>query len=344
MKHVLVTGACGNIGANVVDLLLERGYAVRALDLDVPTARKKAGRWGGLVDMRFGSICNETLVQQAVAGMDHVIHLAAMVPPVTDVDQAAGYAVNVVATRSIIRACESQVAPPRLTFTSTAAVWGRNDEVDGPRRADEEISPSDNYSRQKAECEAMLNASSLDTVVFRIAMTPPVEPGALSPFVFDMHPDMRVEFTHPKDQALGIANSLLVDDIAGRTLCLGGGANNRYRYREFMNMAFAAMGFPPLPREAFGNALFLTDWVDSEESQAILDYQRRGAEDYFREIRAGLGPARHLMKAVGPALTPVLLAHSRAHAVAEGKKPRVPDAYRALTTFRRAVKAAKSYF
>ncbi|MGD8316506.1 MAG: NAD(P)-dependent oxidoreductase [Myxococcales bacterium] len=344
MKRVLVTGACGNIGANVVDLLMERGYAVRAVDLDRPAGRKKAAGWGNRVDMRFGSICDEALVRQAVTGVDHVIHLAAMVPPVTDVDQAVGYAVNVVATRSIAAACEAQARPPRLTFTSTAAVWGRNDEVDRPRRADEEVFPSDNYSRQKAECEAMLHACSLDTVIFRIAMTPPVEPGALSPFVFDMHPDMRVEFTHPKDQALGIVNSLVVDEIAGRTLCLGGGPKNRYRYREFMNMAFAAMGFPPLPREAFGDALFLTDWVDSEESQAILDYQRRGAEEYFEEVSARLGPARHLMKAVGPALTPILLAHSRAYAVAEGKKPRVPDAYRALTTFRRAVRAAKSYF
>ena len=33
MKQVLVTGGCGNIGANVVDLLVERGYAVRVVDL-----------------------------------------------------------------------------------------------------------------------------------------------------------------------------------------------------------------------------------------------------------------------------------------------------------------------
>lgn len=344
MKRVLVTGACGNIGANVVDVLLQRGYAVRAVDLDTPVGRKLAGRWGERVDMRFGSICNEALVREAVAGTDHVIHLAAMVPPSTDIDQAAGYAVNVVATRSIIAACEAQPRPPRLTFTSTAAIWGRNEEVDRPRRADEKISPSDNYSRQKAECEAMLHASSLDTVIFRIAMTPPVEPGALSPFVFDMHPDTRVEFTHPKDQALGIANSLVVDEIVGRTLCLGGGAHNRYRYREFMNMAFGAMGFPPLPRSAFGEAMFLTDWVDSEESQAILDYQRRSADRYFEEVAAKLGAARHVMKHVGPALKPVILAHSRHHALVEGKKPRVPDAYRAITTVRRALKAAKSYF
>lgn len=344
MTNVLVTGACGNIGANVVDALLERGYAVRALDLDTATGRKKHAGWGTEVDMRFGSICSESLVRDAVVGIDHVIHLAAMVPPTTDVDQAAGYAVNVVATRSIIAACEAQPKPPRLYFTSTAAIWGRNEEVDRPRRADEPIHPNDNYSRQKAACEAMLHASSLDTVIFRIAMTPPVEPGALSPFVFDMHPDMRVEFTHPKDQALAIVNSLCLKEIAGRTLCLGGGERNRYRYREFMNMAFSAMGVPPLPKSAFGDAIFMTDWVDSEESQALLDYQRRTAETYFSEVSAELGSARHVMKVVGPALKPVLLAHSRHYAVAEGKAPKVPDTYRALTTFRRALKAAKSYF
>jgi nucleoside-diphosphate-sugar epimerase len=344
MKRVLVTGSCGNIGANVVDLLVQRGYGVRGIDLDTRKNRKTAARWGDRVDTCFGSIGNGALVADSVSGMDHVIHLAAVVPPATDVDQAMGYGVNVVATRAIIAACEAQSKPPRLTFTSTAAIWGRNDEVEGPRRADEEISTSDNYTRQKAECEEMLRQSSLDTVVFRIAMTPPVAVAALSPFVFDMHPDMRVEFTHPKDQALGIVNSLVVDEqVVGRTLCLGGGARNRYRYREFMNMAFGAMGFPPLPRSAFGDALFLTDWVDSEESQTILDYQRRNAESYFEEVSAELGPARHLMKRVGPALKEVVLAHSRHHALTKGKQPRLPDVYRAITTVRRALKAAKSY-
>ena len=135
MKRVLVTGACGNIGANVVDLLVEQGYEVRAVDLDNKKNRETATRWGDQVDTRFGSICSEPLVADLVSGMDHVIHLAAVVPPGTDVDQAIGYAVNVVGTRSIVAACEAQLQPPRLTFTSTAAIWGRNDEVEGPRRA-----------------------------------------------------------------------------------------------------------------------------------------------------------------------------------------------------------------
>lgn len=35
-KFALVTGACGAIGTNLVDLLLERGYQVRATDLETP--------------------------------------------------------------------------------------------------------------------------------------------------------------------------------------------------------------------------------------------------------------------------------------------------------------------
>lgn len=344
MKRVLVTGACGNIGAHVVDRLLQRGYSVRALDLRTPRNLKTASRWGKALEMQFGTICDPALVSSAVRDVDHVIHLAAMVPPATDVDQAAAYAVNVVATRSFIAACERLPVPPRITFTSTAAIWGRNEEAMGPRRADEEISPSDNYTRQKAECEEMLRKSSADTVVFRIAMTPPVALAALSPFVFDMHPDMRVELTHPKDQALGIVNSLALDaEVTGKTLCLGGGARNRFRYREFMNMAFGAMGLPPPPRSAFGDALFLTDWVDSESSQAILDYQRHDASSYFEEMRAELGPSKRLIERIAPVVSKAMLAHSRHHALAEGKPPRVPDAYRAFTTIRRALRAAKSY-
>ena len=344
MKKGLVTGACGNIGAHVVGLLVQRGYAVRGIDLDNRRNRQTASRWGAEVDSRFGNICDPELIAESVPGMDHVIHLAAIVPPATDVDQALGYAVNVVSTRSIIAACEAQSHPPRLTFTSTAAIWGRNDEVERPRRADEEISPSDNYTRQKAECEAMIRASNLDTVIFRIAMTPPVALAAVSPFVFEMHADMRVEFTHPKDQALGLVNSLvLTDEVVGKTLLLGGGARNRYRYREWLNMVFDAVGMPPAPRSAFGNALFLTDWVNSEESQAILDYQRHDLDSYLNELRAELGPVRYLVKRMGRALGPLVLAHSRHQSTAEGKSARLPDAYNAVTTVRRGLRAAKSY-
>ena len=41
MKRVLVTGAMGNIGAITVELLVSRGYAVRALDLGTAAQRER---------------------------------------------------------------------------------------------------------------------------------------------------------------------------------------------------------------------------------------------------------------------------------------------------------------
>ncbi|MCA9534448.1 MAG: NAD(P)-dependent oxidoreductase [Myxococcales bacterium] len=342
-ERVLVTGACGNVGAVTVRALSARGYHVVALDLDSPRNRERAGTFDGDVDLRFGSICHTPTLAAAVRGAQHVIHLAAMIPPGTDVDQRLAYKVNVEATRTLIALCEAEPVPPRLTFTSSAAVFGDNENATPPRRASEPVQPSDNYTRQKVDGERAVQASALRYVIFRLAVTPPVEPAALGPFIFDMHADTRVEFTHPDDVALAIANSLLRDDIEGRVLLLGGGASNRYTYRDWLNEAFASMGIAPMPREAFGPQRFLTDWVDSEESQALLDYQRRSYAEYLSEVRASLGAAVHLVDRVGPVARLVALTNSRHYALLHGRTPVVPRALEQLSLAKAAWSAARAW-
>jgi nucleoside-diphosphate-sugar epimerase len=338
-ERVLVTGACGNVGLVTVQALAARGYDVVALDLDTPRNRERAA---GL-DVRFGSVCDRATLAAAVDGARHVIHLAAVIPPATDIDQRVAYKVNVDATRTLIALCEAQPRPPRLTFTSSAAVFGNNEQATPPRKASEPVHPSDNYTRQKVDGERAVQASTLPFVIFRLAVTPPVEPAALGPFIFDMHADTRVEFTHPDDVALAIANSLLRDDIEGRVLLLGGGASNRYLYRDWLNEAFAAMGIAPMPHEAFGPQRFLTDWVDSAESQALLDYQRRDYAQYLAEVRASLGPAAHLVDKVGPLARVAALANSRHYAEARGQRAWVPEAIESLRLAKAAWAAARAW-
>ena len=342
-RTVLITGACGNVGVVTARALAQRGYRVVALDLDTPRNRQRASTLPSSVTVRWGSICDRATLASAVLGADHVIHLAAVIPPATDVDQRMAYKVNVQATRTLIALCEASAKRPRLTFTSSAAVFGDNARATPPRRASDPVQASDNYTRQKLDSERDLQASSLRWVVFRLAVTPPVEPAALGPFIFDMHADTRVEFTHPEDVALAIANSLVRDDIEGRVLLLGGGAANRYTYRDWLNEAFASMGIAPMPREAFGQHLYLTDWVDSDESQALLDYQRRSYAEYLTEVRAGLGRSVHLVDRVGPVARVVALANSRHYAVEHGQRPLLPEALEALTLAKAAWNAAKAW-
>ena len=134
-ETVLVTGACGNVGLVTVKALVQRGYHVVALDLDGPRNRERARQLGSGVDVRWGNICDRATLASAVLGVDHVIHLAAVIPPGTDVDQRMAYKVNVVATRTLIALCEASSKRPRLTFTSSAAVFGNNEGASLPRRA-----------------------------------------------------------------------------------------------------------------------------------------------------------------------------------------------------------------
>ena len=339
---VLVTGACGNVGAATVDELLARGHRVRLLELGTRANRATAERWGGRVDARWGSITDADLVAAAVGGVDHVLHLAAVIPPATDVDQTSAYAVNVGGMRNLIGAAAGTAVRPGITFTSTAQVYGANADAAGPRRVDETPHPEDTYSRQKVECEAMVRDSGLDWTIFRLGMTPPVALVPIIPFVFELHPETRVEFTHPRDVAVALAGTVGESGCVGLTLNIAGGPDRRALYRDWLNESLAVMGVAPLPAEAFGDRRFYTDWLDTAESQALLGYQRRYYEDYLADIRALLGSRLALIRAAAPVVRRFILANSP-YQGGDSKRRPVVVARRAAARARRATTSARPW-
>jgi len=70
------------------------------------------------------------------------------------------------------------------------------------------------------------------------------------------------------------------------------------------------MGVPPLPDDAFSTAVYATDWIDTSESQALLDYQRHDFADIAEAIAASLGWKRRLVPMVGPLAQRSILALS----------------------------------
>ncbi len=73
LEHVLVTGAGGLLGREVVTLLKSRGVAVTALELKEPSVP---------VDrLVVGSASDVEVVRDALAGVDGVVHLAALREP-----------------------------------------------------------------------------------------------------------------------------------------------------------------------------------------------------------------------------------------------------------------------
>ncbi|MBI4790449.1 MAG: NAD-dependent epimerase/dehydratase family protein [Chloroflexi bacterium] len=76
---VLVTGGAGFIGSHTVDLLLEKGYAVRILDNLQPRVhpRGKPDYVPAEAEFVLGDVSNRADLQRALQGVDFVFHLAA---------------------------------------------------------------------------------------------------------------------------------------------------------------------------------------------------------------------------------------------------------------------------
>jgi hypothetical protein len=61
------------------------------------------------------------------------------------------------------------------------------------------------------------------------------------------------------------------------------------------------MGIGMLPESAFGSEPYITDWLDTEESQRLLNYQRYSFDDIIQHLTRIIGYKRLLTALVSPA-------------------------------------------
>ncbi len=302
---VLLTGAFGNVGQSALEELLRQGHRVRCFDLRTKANERAARRYGDRIEGVWGDLRRPEEVARAVEGQDVVVHLAFIIPKLsaTGVESEArpdlAYQVNVEGTRHLIAAMKAQPRPPRLVFSSSLHVYGRTQDQPPPRRADDPLCPLEHYSRHKVLCEQMIRESGLEWVILRFGAVLPLslypDPG-----MFDVPLDNRMEFVHTRDVGLAIANAVSHPEVWGKVLLIGGGPRCQFYFGEMAARILEAMGVGMLPKEAFSTLPFCTDWLDTEESQRLLQYQQRTLDDYLRDMVAVLGFRRHLIRAFRP--------------------------------------------
>lgn len=165
---VLVTGGAGFIGANLVRVLLDKGYQVRVLDnFGVGRREYLAGLDLEIVE---GNILDPGAVVQAVAGMNGVVHLAAQTGvPGSLQDPRRDCEVNVNGTLNMLEACR-HAGVRRFVFASSNAPLGRQPPPATEDKAPLPISP---YGASKLAgegyCLAYHGSWGLGTVVLRFA-------------------------------------------------------------------------------------------------------------------------------------------------------------------------------
>jgi nucleoside-diphosphate-sugar epimerase len=116
MANYLVTGGAGFIGSHIVETLLQRGEGVRVLDNLSTGRRDNLAPLLDQVDFIEGDLRDEETVRRAVAGMDYVLHQAAIPSVARSVeDPISTETANVVGTLNLLMAARD-AGVRRLVF------------------------------------------------------------------------------------------------------------------------------------------------------------------------------------------------------------------------------------
>jgi nucleoside-diphosphate-sugar epimerase len=319
---VLLTGAFGNIGASALEELTQRGHQVRCFDVKTAANRKAARKIlatrkiQGKAEVVWGDLRNPRDVAAAVQGQDVVVHLAFVIPTTlsatgvsSEDDPEWARSINVGGTQNVLGAMKAQPTPPKLLFTSSLHIYGRTHDQPPPRTVDDIPQPIEEYAKHKVECEYMVKESGLTWTIFRLAAALPVRL-VLDSDMFDVPLDNRIEFVHTRDVGLAVANGLENDRVWGSTWLIGGGPACQLYQRDIVGGVLDAVGVGMLPEEAFTDVPYPTDWLDTAESQEVLQFQRRTLDDYIDEVKGLLGFRRHLIVAFRPLIRRWLLSKS----------------------------------
>ena len=137
MARYLVTGGAGFIGSHVVDALVERGHEVRVVD-DLSTGSRDNLARHADIELFVADLADREVAAYAVAGVDYVVHLAAMPSvPRSVKEPGRAHRANVDATFELLLAASAAHAR-RVVLASSSSVYGEST----ARRKHEDLRPA----------------------------------------------------------------------------------------------------------------------------------------------------------------------------------------------------------
>jgi len=146
LSSYLVTGGAGFIGSHLAEELLKRGHRVRVAD-SLITGKRANLDVNKAAEFLEGDLADEAFAARACAGMDYVLHQAAIpsVPRSVD-DPITSNRANITATLNVLVGARN-AGVKRLVYAGSSSAYGDTPTL--PKKEDMPPAPKSPYALQK---------------------------------------------------------------------------------------------------------------------------------------------------------------------------------------------------
>ena len=287
MKKVLVTGAGGTVGLQVIRFLLSEGkYEITALELKNKNVYKRLKPFRKRINIVFGDVNDDTIVDALVKDHDIVIHLAGVLPTLANIREDLCREVDYEGTKTIVDAIKDYNPDCFLLYASTSVYGIQEDYENITLKSKNNIDDYDYYSKYKLECEKYIKDNLKHYSIFRLAYILG-DPGRES-LIYNVPLSNHLELLSSEDAGYAFACAIdFLKEINKKTFNVSGGEKFRTTYREYLLKIFKNYGL---------SFKYLSTWLlaeknyrggyytDGDELDDILHFRSKNLDVYYNTL------------------------------------------------------------
>ncbi len=205
-----------------------------------------------------------------------------MLPFASERNRDKTFSVNVGGTRRLAEAIRASGGQARLVFSSTVATYGNTMECEPPIRVSHSQGFVDIYGESKIAAERAILESGVPYTILRISGI--VIPALMDPpETYPFMRDQRMEFVARADVVTALLAAVQREAAANKILNIAGGTSWQMQGHEYVEAVFKLLDIP-VEEAHYRETPWWSDWYDTDESQAVLEYQNTPFALYLEQL------------------------------------------------------------
>lgn len=296
MKKVLVTGAGGSIGINVIKyLLIEGKYEITVLDIKNKRTQDNLKKYKNRVNIIYGEVNDNILMEALVKDHDYIIHLAGIMPPLADFNFKVAELVDYNGTENIIKAINKYNSNCFLIYASTTNMYDSSLSASVKEKIN--VSDISNYSLNKFNTENLIRKKLKNYCILRLPLI--LNNFNNEPFMLNIKKNSIVEVSTNYDASYAFVKALdYKDELNKKIFNVGMGSKGIIKYDEILKKILINYGisFKYILSRIFLEHNYKSPVLtDSDDLDDIIHYRTDSLYNYFNRLKRR-GKKRRIQK------------------------------------------------